>query len=37
MAQGDILEDDFLVSATGQGDRTEEQQEQFDHRRASCR
>ena len=31
MPQGDILEDDFLVSAAGQGDRAQEQQYQFEH------
>jgi hypothetical protein len=30
MPQGNILEDDFLVSAAGKGDRTEDQQQQFD-------
>ena len=40
MPQGDILEDDFLVSAAGKGDRTEDPQQQFDRGliwRGSCR
>jgi hypothetical protein len=31
MSQGHILEDDYLVSAARQGDRAEEQQQQFEH------
>jgi hypothetical protein len=31
VAQGNILEDDFLMSAAGHGDRAQQQQDQFEH------
>jgi hypothetical protein len=31
MPQGDVLQDDFAVSAAGQGNRTQERQQQFQH------
>jgi len=29
--QGNVFEDDFLISAAGQGDRAQEQQDHFEH------
>jgi len=31
VSEGQILEDDVLVTAAGQGDRAEEQHNQFEH------